>query len=212
MDFAAARTELIEQLRREIEDERVLGAMGKVPRELFVPVAYQQVAYDDRPLPIDLGQSISQPLIVAMMTVALELSGKEKVLEIGTGSGYQTAILAELARWVVSVERHPQLVKKAKEILDKLGYTNIEVYLAERRLGWQQGAPYDGIMVTAGAPKIPRELLDQLSPGGRLVIPVGSRYEQNLLKIIKRDDEVFTADLVPCRFVPLVGEGAWSEE
>ncbi len=212
MDFAAARAELIEQLRREIKDERVLGAMGKVPRELFVPAAYQQVAYDDRPLPIDLGQSISQPLIVAMMTVALELSGKEKVLEIGTGSGYQTAILAELARWVVSVERHPQLVKKAKEVLDKLGYTNIGVYLAERRLGWQQGAPYDGIMVTAGAPKIPRELLDQLSPGGRLVIPVGSRYEQNLLKIIKRDDEVFTADLVPCRFVPLVGEGAWSEE
>ena len=212
MDFAAARAELIEQLRREIKDERVLGAMGKVPRELFVPAAYQQVAYDDRPLPIDLGQSISQPLIVAMMTVALELSGKEKVLEIGTGSGYQAAILAELAQRVVSVERHPQLVKKAKEILDRLGYTNIEVYLAERSLGWQQGAPYDGIMVTAGAPKIPWELLAQLSPSGRLVIPVGSRYEQNLVKIIKQNDEIFTVDLVPCRFVPLIGEGAWNEE
>ena len=212
MDFAAARAALIEHLRYEIKDERVLSAMGRVPRELFVSSAHQQAAYEDRPLPIELGQTISQPLIVAMMTEALELSGRERVLEIGTGSGYQAAILAELAHWVVTVERHHQLAEKAKEVLDKLGYTNIEVHLAERRLGWCQGAPYDAIIVTAGAPKVPQELLDQLAPGGRLVIPVGSRYEQDLLKVIKRDHKFTTQNLGPCRWVPLVGEEAWSEE
>ena len=212
MDFAAARAALIEHLRYEIKDERVLSAMGRVPRELFVSSAHQQAAYEDRPLPIELGQTISQPLIVAMMTEALELSGRERVLEIGTGSGYQAAILAELAHWVVTVERHHQLAEKAKEVLDKLGYTNIEVHLAERRLGWRQGAPYDAIIVTAGAPKVPQELLDQLAPGGRLVIPVGSRYEQDLLKVIKRDHKFTTQNLGPCRWVPLVGEEAWSEE
>jgi len=212
MDFAAARAALIEHLRYEIKDEKVLSAMGRVPRELFVSSAHQQAAYEDRPLPIDLGQTISQPLIVAMMTEALELSGKERVLEIGTGSGYQAAILAELAHRVVTVERHELLVKKAKEVLDKLGYTNIEVHLAERKLGWCQGAPYDAIIVTAGAPKVPQELLDQLAPGGRLVIPVGSRYEQNLIKVVKRNDEIATQSLGPCRWVPLIGEEAWSEE
>ncbi len=212
MDFAAARAALIEHLRYEIKDERVLSTMGRVPRELFVSSAHQQAAYEDRPLPIELGQTISQPLIVAMMTEALELSGRERVLEIGTGSGYQAAILAELAHWVVTVERHHQLAEKAKEVLDKLGYTNIEVHLAERRLGWCQGAPYDAIIVTAGAPKVPQELLDQLAPGGRLVIPVGSRYEQDLLKVIKRDHKFTTQNLGPCRWVPLVGEEAWSEE
>lgn len=212
IDFAASRAALIEHLRYEIKDEKVLSAMGHVPRELFVSSAHQQAAYEDRPLPIDLGQTISQPLIVAMMTEALELSGKERVLEIGTGSGYQAAILAELAHWVVTVERHELLVKKAKEVLDKLGYTNIEVHLAERKLGWCQGAPYDAIIVTAGAPKVPQELLDQLAPGGRLVIPVGSRYEQNLIKVVKRNDEIATQSLGPCRWVPLIGEEAWGEE
>ena len=212
MDFAAARAALIEHLRYEIKDEKVLSAMGRVPRELFVSSAHQQAAYEDRPLPIDLGQTISQPLIVAMMTEALELSGKERVLEIGTGSGYQAAILAELAHRVVTVERHELLVKKAKEVLDKLGYTNIEVHLAERKLGWCQGAPYDAIIVTAGAPKVPQELLDQLASGGRLVIPVGSRYEQDLIKVVKRNDEIATQSLGPCRWVPLIGEEAWSEE
>ena len=209
MDFAAARIELIEHLRRDIKDERLLRAMECVPRELFVPRAYQQAAYEDRPLPIDLGQTISQPLIIAMMTEALELKGQERVLEIGTGSGYQAAILAELAQWVVTVERHSLLVEKAKQVLDKLGYTNIEVHLTERTLGWRQGAPYDGIIVTAGAPKIPPELLGQLNTDGRLVIPVGSRYEQDLIKVIKRGDEIITYNMGPCRWVPLVGEGAW---
>jgi protein-L-isoaspartate(D-aspartate) O-methyltransferase len=212
IDFATARAALIEHLRYEIKDEKVLSAMGRVPRELFVSSAHQQAAYEDRPLPIDLGQTISQPLIVAMMTEALELSGKERVLEIGTGSGYQAAILAELAHRVVTVERHELLVKKAKEVLDKLGYTNIEVHLAERKLGWCQGAPYDAIIVTAGAPKVPQELLEQLAPGGRLVIPVGSRYEQNLIKVVKRNDEIATQSLGPCRWVPLIGEEAWGEE
>jgi protein-L-isoaspartate(D-aspartate) O-methyltransferase len=212
MDFAAARVALIEHLRYEIKDERVLSAMGRVPREMFVSSAHHQAAYEDRPLPIELGQTISQPLIVAMMTEALELSGKERVLEIGTGSGYQAAILAELARWVVTVERHQQLAEKAKEVLDKLGYTNIEVHLAERTLGWRQGAPYDAIIVTAGAPKISQELLDQLAAGGRLVVPVGSRYEQDLLKVTKQNHEITIQNLGPCRWVPLVGEEAWSEE
>ena len=212
MDFAAARVALIEHLRYEIKDERVLSAMGRVPREMFVSSAHHQAAYEDRPLPIELGQTISQPLIVAMMTEALELSGKERVLEIGTGSGYQAAILAELARWVVTVERHQQLAEKAKEVLDKLGYTNIEVHLAERTLGWRQGAPYDAIIVTAGAPKISQELLDQLAAGGRLVVPIGSRYEQDLLKVTKQNHEITIQNLGPCRWVPLVGEEAWSEE
>ena len=212
MDFAAARAKLIEHLRSEIKDERVLNAMGRIPRELFVPSAYQQAAYEDRPLPIDLGQTISQPLIIAIMTEALELRGKERVLEIGTGSGYQAAILAELVQWVVSVERHPQLAEKAKQVLDRLGYTNVEVHLAERTLGWRQGAPYDGIIVTAGAPRVPQELLNQLAVGGRLVIPVGSRYEQDLLKVTKREHEIITHNLGGCRFVPLIGEGAWGEE
>ncbi len=212
IDFATARAELVGFLRREIKDEKVLSAMGQVPRELFVSSAYQQAAYDDRALPIDSGQTISQPLIVAMMTEALELSGKEKVLEIGTGSGYQAAILAELAQWVITVERHPKLAEKAKRVLDKLGYTNIEVHLAERTLGWRRGAPYEAIIVAAGAPKIPQELLKQLANGGRLVIPVGSRQEQELLKVIKHNHEIITRNLGPCRWVPLIGEEAWGGE
>ena len=212
MDFATARAELIQHLRYDIKDERVLAAMGRVPREMFISTAYWNAAYDDRPLPIGLGQTISQPLIVAMMTEALELNGKEKVLEIGTGSGYQAAILAELAQWVVTIERHPQLLEQAKKALDKLGYTNIEVHLSESCLGWPPGAPYDGIIVTAGAPQVTPQLLDQLAQGGRLVIPVGSRYDQDLLKIIKQSHKVVTCNLGGCRFVPLVGEGAWKEE
>ena len=212
IDFATARAELVRFLRHEIKDERVLSAMGRVPRELFVSSAYQQAAYDDRALPIDLGQTISQPLIVAMMTEALELSGKEKVLEIGTGSGYQAAILAELAQWVVTVERHPKLAENARGVLNKLGYTNIEVHLAERTLGWLPGAPYEAIIVAAGAPNVPQELLKQLADGGRLVIPVGSRQEQELLKVTKHNHEIITRNLGPCRWVPLIGDEAWSSE
>jgi len=212
MDFAAARAELVTHLCHEIKDERVLSAMLHVPRELFVSSAYREAAYEDRPLPIGQGQTISQPLIVAMMIEALELKGTERVLEVGTGSGYQAAILAELAHRVVTVERHYQLLEKAREVLQKLGYSNIEIHLAEKHLGWPEGAPYDGIVVAAGAPRIPQELLGQLAAGGRLVIPVGSRYEQELLKVTKQNGETTVQKLGPCRWVPLVGDGAWDEE
>jgi protein-L-isoaspartate(D-aspartate) O-methyltransferase len=209
IDFGSARSRLIEHLRREIRDERVLGAMSRVPRELFVPSAHWHAAYDDRPLPLDHGQTISQPMIVALMTEAAGLVGDEKVLEVGTGSGYQAAVLAELARRVVTVERHEELATRAREIVERLGYTNVEVHLAEPTLGWYHEAPYDAIVVTAGAPSIPQELVDQLRPGGRMLIPVGSLYEQRLLKVTRLRDEVAIENLGPCRWVPLVGEGAW---
>ena len=211
-DFSLARHQLVEHLRREVRDERVLSAMSRVPREMFVPSGYWHAAYEDRPLPIGQGQTISQPLIVAMMTEALDLEGNENVLEVGTGSGYQAAILAELARWVVTVERHSELAQKATEILKKLGYSNVEVHLAEARLGWPPKAPYDAIVVSAGAPTVPKDLLDQLAIGGRLIIPVGPRYEQNLLKVAKNEHGTSIEDLGPCRWVPLIGDAAWSEE
>jgi protein-L-isoaspartate(D-aspartate) O-methyltransferase len=212
MNFQAARAELIEHLRSEIRDERVLSAMGRIPREEFVPPNCRQLAYEDRPLPLELEQTISQPFIIALMTEALELVGSEKVLELGTGSGYQTAILAELARKVITVERLQKLAEKAKQVLGKLGYTNIEVHLAEQTLGWPAEAPYDAIIVTAGAPRIPRELLSQLAVSGRLVIPVGSRFEQELIKVTKHKKRNTTEKLGACRFVSLIGDGAWKEE
>jgi protein-L-isoaspartate(D-aspartate) O-methyltransferase len=211
-DFSAERSHLVEFLSREIRDERVLAAVGRVPREMFVGSSQWPSAYEDRPLPIGRGQTISQPLMVAMMTEALDLEGPEKVLEVGTGSGYQAAILAELARQIVTVERHGELARKAAETLDKLGYRNIEVHLAEATLGWPLQAPYDAIVVSAGAPRVPRELLDQLAVGGRLVIPVGPRYEQNLLKIVKTEHDATVEDLGPCRWVPLIADAAWSEQ
>ena len=186
MDFEAVRARLIEHLSTEIRDERVLVAMSRVPRERFVPPESRQLAYEDSPLPIGLDQTISQPFIIALMTEALELTGSEKVLEVGTGSGYQAAILAELAQLVITVERLPALADAARRVMDSLGYTNIEVHLAEETLGWQREAPYDGIMVTAGAPRVPADLVAQLAIGGRLVIPVGSRYVQELYKITRR--------------------------
>jgi len=212
MDFAAARAGLILHLRHDINDERVLAALGRVPREEFVLEGNRHAAYENRALSIGLGQTISQPLIVAMMTEALELNGKERVLEVGTGSGYQTAILAEMAGWVVSVERHPQLVADAQEVLERLGYTNFEIFLAEETLGWPRGAPYDAAIVTAASPRVPEQLLGQLVPGGRLVIPVGSRHEQDLLQVTVFRDRIVSRNLGGCRFVSLIGEGAWDEE
>lgn len=210
-DMDMARTRLFHRLRQEIKDERVIDAMDHVPRELFVPPASRYLAYEDIPLPIEMEQTISQPFIVALMTEALELKGTERVLEVGTGSGYQAAILAELAYWVISVERHPALVQAAEQILNQLGYKNVEIHLAEETLGWRAAAPYDGIIVTAGAPRVPQELLDQLTERGRMVIPVGSRYEQQLLKITKQGGRTTTQDLGGCRFVPLIAKVAWEE-
>ncbi|MFC1901556.1 protein-L-isoaspartate(D-aspartate) O-methyltransferase [Chloroflexota bacterium] len=211
MDFAAARARLITQLSTEIKDKRVLAAMFRVPRELFIPPENHRSAYEDRPLPIGSNQTISQPLIIALMTEALELTGSEKVLEIGTGSGYQAAILAELARQVVTVERLPALAETARRVLDSIGYKNIEMHLTEETLGWKQGAPYDAILVTAGAPSVPDDLMSQLAIGGRLVIPVGSRYVQELCKITRQKDKNTVRNLGGCRFVSLIGSNAWEE-
>jgi len=212
MDFEAARAQLIEHLSDSIKDEKVLAAMSRVPRELFVPPEERLWAYEDRPLPIGFGQTISQPFIIALMTSSLELSGKEKVLEVGTGSGYQAAILAELAQMVITVERLPVLAETARKALDSLGYKNIIVRLAEPALGWQIDAPYDAVMVTAGAPRVPDSLLSQLAVGGRMVIPVGSRYEQDLYKITRRRGKSIIQNLGGCRFVSLIGKNAWKEE
>ena len=212
MDFEAARARLIEHLSLEIKDKRVLDAMSRVPRERFVLPNEEHLAYEDIPLPIGLEQTISQPLIIAMMTQALELTGKERVLEVGTGSGYQAAILAELAHYVVTTERFPALAEQARKVLNSLGYTNIEIYMAEETLGYQRKAPYDAIMVTAAAPRVPTDLLAQLAIGGRMVIPVGSRHVQELFKITRKRKGNITRNLGGCRFVPLIGKGAWEED
>ena len=212
MDMADARAKLIQQLTYEVRDQKVLEVMGHIPRELFVPPSSQHLAYENIPLPIEMGQTISQPLIVGVMTEALELKGSENVLEVGTGSGYQAAILAKLARWVVSVERHQRLAEGARDVLALLGIKNVEVHLAEETLGWQKEAPYDAIIVTAGAPNVPQQLLDQLDIGGRLVVPVGSPFEQDLIKVVKRKGRLVSTNLGPCRFVPLIGEGGWQKE
>ncbi|MDD4985310.1 MAG: protein-L-isoaspartate(D-aspartate) O-methyltransferase [Dehalococcoidales bacterium] len=212
MDFTQARARLIAHLGSEISDRRVLAAMARVPRELFVPPEERPSAYGDMPLPIGLEQTISQPLIIAVMTEALELKGKEKVLEIGTGSGYQAAILAELAQFVITVERLPSLAETARKTLNSLGYKNVEIHLAGETLGYQDKAPYDAIMVTAAAPRIPDDLLSQLNVGGRMVIPVGSRYMQELYKITRRKKGDLVQNLGGCRFVPLIGKNAWEKD
>jgi protein-L-isoaspartate(D-aspartate) O-methyltransferase len=209
MDLALAKARLISSLKTQIGDERVLGAMATVPRELFVAPRLQPLAYSDEPLPIGHNQTISQPLIVAMMSQALELKGTEKVLEIGTGSGYQTAILAELARLVVSTERIPELSDAASALLNKLGYSNIHFRLTYSALGWEDESPYEGIIVTAATPQLPEALLRQLAIGGRMVIPVGNRDVQELYQITKLKDRNVIRNLGGCRFVPLIGDGAW---
>jgi protein-L-isoaspartate(D-aspartate) O-methyltransferase len=211
MDFAEARAHLIAGLRQEIKDERVLDAMARVPRELFVPPDSQPHAYEDRPLPIGLGQTISQPFIIALMTAALELKGEEKVLEIGTGSGYQAAILSRLCRRLITLERLEPLADRAREVLAALGHANVEVRLAGNLVGLPEEAPFGAILVTAGAPSVPRALIEQLSIGGRLVIPVGGRYEQDLLKITRTEKKEIVQSLGGCRFVPLIGPGGWDE-
>lgn len=208
-EFDVARGRLIQRLRQEIADERVLEAMDRVPRHLFVPQGSRHQAYEDHPLSIGDGQTISQPFMVALMTAALGVSKDDVVLEVGTGSGYQTAILAHLARYVVSVERLPGLAERAREALHYLRYANVEVHLASRTLGWEASAPYDRITVTAAAPYVPQTLLDQLKDGGRMVIPVGSRHEQELLVVSKHGDRISRRALVACRFVLLIGEEAW---
>jgi protein-L-isoaspartate(D-aspartate) O-methyltransferase len=206
----ALRKMLGEQLLdRGIDHPRVLAAIARVPRERFVLESMQGEAYADRALPIDCDQTISQPYIVGLMTQALELSGPERVLEIGTGSGYQTAILAELAREVVTVERHAELSARAGRVLADLGYRNVTRIIGDGTEGWPAGAPYDRIIVTAAAWDVPPALFGQLAEGGILVIPVGDPTAQTLRAIRKQDGQPVASDLSPCRFVPLVGVHGW---
>lgn len=211
--YAAARDRMVRvQLEaRGIRDPRVLAAMRKVPRHLFVEEALVGQAYGDYPLPIGEQQTISQPYIVALMTEALELTGTEKVLEIGTGSGYQAAVLAECAAWVYSIERLASLAARARRILKSLGYRNIKIKVGDGTRGWPEEAPFDGIIVTAAAPAIPQPLLNQLARGGRLVIPVGDRYSQTLM-VVRQTPEGLKYDYRGgCRFVKLIGDYGWPE-
>jgi len=199
-----------EQLaRRGITDARVLAAMGRVPRHRFVQEALRDRAYGDHPLPIGEEQTISQPYIVALMSQLLELTGVEKVLEIGTGSGYQTAVLAELARRVCSVERLPRLAEQARATLESLGYTNVWVRVGNGTLGWPDEAPFDRILVTAGGPVVPPPLFQQLADGGRMVVPLGDADNQTLTVVVNVGGQMQTRECGDCRFVKLVGKYAW---
>ena len=197
---------------RGIKDPRVIAAMKKVPRHLFVEEALQSQAYSDHPLPIGEKQTISQPYMVALMTEALQLKEKEKVLEIGAGSGYQTAILAELAEKVFSIERIRSLAIRARQLLYELGYFNVEIKIFDGTHGWMEEAPFDAIIVTAGAPDIPQPLLDQLAIDGRLVIPVGDAYAQDLMRVTHTKEGIKKEDLGGCRFVKLIGKYGWENE
>jgi len=206
------RHELIRQLaERGIHDRRVLAAMDRVPRERFVLPEHLEAAYADHALPIDAGQTISQPYMVALMTQELCLRGTERVLEIGTGSGYQAAVLAQLCDRVVTVERIAELSHKARRLLHELGVANVEFQVADGSLGWPAAAPYDGIIVTAGAPTIPEPLYAQLAEGGRLVIPIGLAFPQMLQTIQKTPRGPVTTDVCECSFVPLIGKTAWPQ-
>ena len=197
---------------RGIRDTRVLEAMRAVARHEFVDPMQWSEAYNDYPLPIGHGQTISQPYIVALMTEQLRLMPEHHVLEIGTGSGYQAAVLGRLAARVTSVERIEELAERSRETLERLGITNVRVILSDGTLGWPEDAPYDRIIVTAAAPNVPKALIDQLADGGRIVIPVGSTHLQDMLIVRKREGEVITEHSIGCRFVRLVGEQGWPED
>ncbi len=211
LDFEDLRNRMVDEqlIPRGIKDSRVLSAMRKVPRHLFVDEASIHSAYDDNAMSIGEGQTISQPYMVAVMTEALELKGDEKILEIGTGSGYQAAVLAELGGYVFTIERVPSLAYRAEKILDEQGYFNISVRVSNGTLGWEGERSFDRVIVTAGAPEVPDSLINQLTDGGILVIPVGDRYSQMLKKVKKTAGEIITTSLLPCVFVPLIGEYGW---
>lgn len=214
MDYAVARRRMVQQqiVARGIEDPRLIEVMNSVPRHLFVDAGLQGHAYTDGSLPIGSKQTISQPYMVAAMTAALELKGHERVLEIGTGSGYQTAILSRLAKRVYSIERIAALAARARKVLDQLQLSNINIKIADGTTGWKDQAPFDGILVAAGAPDVPTEYLAQLAVGGKLVLPVGGYQQQSLIRIIRLADGQFHREhLMDCRFVPLIGEAGWSE-
>lgn len=209
---AARCREMVEQQirRRGVHDTRVLGAMLAVPRHAFVPAELAANAYDDQPLPIGEEQTISQPYMVAAMSAALELTGRGIVLEIGAGSGYQTAVLSCLARKVHAVESRPALAEIARERLARLGYRHVHIHVGDGTLGWPAAAPYEAILVTAAAPAIPEPLVAQLAKGGRMVLPVGPPEMQQLQRVRRRGGDVVVENLLECRFVPLIGRFGWS--
>lgn len=213
-DFQRLRDLMVDSqiILRGITDKRVIDAMRKVPRHLFLDESLWYKAYDDMALPSGEGQTVSQPYMVAVMTELLELNGNEKVLEIGTGSGYQAAILAEISKEVYTVERFRILSDNANKILSTLGYNNINFLSGDGTLGWPKAAPFDRILVTAGAPQLPEPLVSQLSEGGIIVAPVGDRFSQQLVKGIKTEGKLNKEYHTPCIFVPLVGEYGWKEE
>ena len=212
-DYAIARRRMVEQQirMRGIVDIPTIEAFLKVPRHLFVEKALAGEAYKDYPLPIGSDQTISQPYIVALMTEGLQLKGDETVLEIGTGSGYQTAILAEIVANVYSIERRTELATKAEKLLRDLSYTNIEMKIDDGTIGWPEKSPFDAIVVTAASPDIPRPLIAQLKEGGRMVIPVGGRVSQALVRVRKDNGKIVHENLGECRFVKLIGEYGWKD-
>jgi len=211
-EYASKRQQMVDSqiIKRGIQDARIINAMKKIPRHLFLDEALHSQAYEDYPSPIGEKQTISQPYIVALMTELLQLKGNEKILEIGTGSGYQTAVLAELADQVYSIERIPALAKRARKLLDELKYTNIVITIDDGTLGWREHSPFDGIIVTAAAPYAPTALLEQLKTGCKLVIPIGEEFVQDLLVYTKEDkDEYSKENYGGCRFVKLIGNQGW---
>ena len=211
--FTQARRRMVStQIKaRGINDSRVLEAFSEIPRHMFVSEDLQMDAYEDYPLPIGHGQTISQPYIVALMTSQLELRGDEKILEVGTGSGYQAAILSRLAAEIHTVEIINELALAAGQKLQELGYSNIHVHKGDGSSGWPASAPYDGILVTAASPEVPQNLIDQIETGGRIVIPVGERWRQVLEVWVKRQDRVEKKEILPVVFVPLKGEHGWQD-
>ena len=211
-EFRGPRRRLVEQLQEQgIRDLAVLKAIDETPRHLFVPRAVRHRAYEDSALPIGNGQTISQPSIHARYLQLLHLTGTEKVLEIGTGSGYQTVLLSHLAAQVFSIERVAPLLESARAIIQQTGARNISLLLGDGTLGWRQYAPYDAILVSAAAPDVPEAYIEQLAEGGRLLIPLGDREEQILYLIVKRGDALERTEIAPVRFVPLVGKHSWEE-
>ncbi|MDB4874128.1 MAG: Protein-L-isoaspartate O-methyltransferase [Gemmatimonadetes bacterium] len=209
-EFRGARERLVETLREKgIRDLSVLRAIEMTPRHNFVPTGLRHRAYEDAPLPIGNGQTISQPWVHARYLELLELKGTEKVLEIGTGSGYQTVLLSHLVAQVFSIERIAALAQQAREAIQRAGARNVNLSIGDGTVGWREYAPYDAILVGAGAPAIPQPLVDQLAEGGRLLVPVGDREEQQLVVVQKKDGKVTTRDIAPMRFVPLLGSHGW---
>jgi protein-L-isoaspartate(D-aspartate) O-methyltransferase len=213
INYESERNRMVDEqiVTRGVKDQRVLAALRRVPRHEFLPEAIRGMAYGDHALPLGEGQTMSQPYMVALMTELLDLKGTERVLEIGTGSGYQAAVLAELCEKVYTVERIKTLAEKARAVLDRLGYKRVAIKIYDGTYGWKEMAPFDAIVVTAGAPDIPAPLVEQLRDGGRMVIPVGERYGQMLVKVVKTAEGLVTEKSIPCMFVPLIGNHGWNE-